>query len=42
MQPFVWDDPFLLDSQLEEEERLIRDSAAAFAAEHLLPRVENA
>ena len=42
MQPFVWDDPFLLDSQLEEEERLIRDSAAAFATEHLLPRVENA
>ena len=42
MQPFVWDDPFLLDSQLEEEERLIRDSAVAFATEHLLPRVENA
>jgi glutaryl-CoA dehydrogenase len=42
MQPFVWDDPFLLDSQLEEEERLISDSAAAFATEHLLPRVENA
>jgi glutaryl-CoA dehydrogenase len=42
MQPFIWDDPFLLDSQLEEEERLIRDSAAAFATEHLLPRVENA
>ena len=42
LQPFVWDDPFLLDSQLEEEERLIRDSAAAFATEHLLPRVENA
>lgn len=42
MQPFVWDDPFLLDSQLEEEERLIRDSAAAFSTEHLLPRVENA
>ena len=42
MQPFVWDDPFLLDSQLEEEERLIRDSAAAFATENLLPRVENA
>lgn len=42
MQPFVWDDPFLLDSQLEEDERLISDSAAAFATEHLLPRVENA
>ena len=42
MQPFVWDDPFLLDSQLEEDERLIRESAAAFANECLLPRVENA
>ncbi|MGB2107382.1 MAG: acyl-CoA dehydrogenase [Candidatus Puniceispirillum sp.] len=42
MQPFVWNDPFLLDSQLEEDERLIRESAAAFADEHLMPRVENA
>ena len=42
MQPFVWDDPFLLDSQLEEDERLIRESAAAFASDCLLPRVENA
>ena len=42
MQPFVWDDPFLLDSQLEEDERLIRASAAAFANDCLLPRVENA
>ncbi|MGB0689799.1 MAG: acyl-CoA dehydrogenase family protein, partial [Candidatus Puniceispirillum sp.] len=42
MQPFVWDDPFLLDSQLEEDERLIRASAASFASDCLLPRVENA
>jgi glutaryl-CoA dehydrogenase len=42
MQPFVWDDPFLLDSQLEEDERLIRASAAAFVNDCLLPRVENA
>jgi glutaryl-CoA dehydrogenase len=36
---FVWDDPFLLDTQLSEEERLIRDTAHAYAQEKLLPRV---
>ncbi|MGD9914294.1 MAG: acyl-CoA dehydrogenase [Rhizobiaceae bacterium] len=39
---FVWEDPFLLEDQLTEEERMIRDSAAAFAAEKLAPRVEQA
>ena len=29
----VWDDPFLLESQLSDDERMIRDSAAAYAAE---------
>ena len=29
--PFTWNDPFLLDDQLTDEERMIRDSAAAFA-----------
>ena len=42
MKPFSWDDPFLLDDQLSEDERLIRDSAAAFAAEKLAPRVQEA
>ncbi len=42
MKPFAWDDPFLLDDQLTEDERLIRDSAAAFAAEKLAPRVQEA
>ena len=37
---FVWDDPFLLDAQLGEDERLIRDAAAEFAAAELMPRVE--
>ena len=41
-QPFTWSDPFLLDSQLEEDERMIRDAAAAFAADKLAPRVEDA
>jgi len=36
---FEWDDPFLLDDQLDEQERAIRDSARAFAQERLLPRI---
>ncbi|MCF3973719.1 acyl-CoA dehydrogenase [Paracoccus salsus] len=40
--PFNWSDPFLLEDQLTEEERMIRDSAAAFAAESLAPRVQDA
>ena len=39
---FNWEDPFLLDDQLEEDERMIRDAAAAFAADKLLPRIERA
>ncbi|MCP1198274.1 acyl-CoA dehydrogenase [Notoacmeibacter sp. MSK16QG-6] len=39
---FVWNDPFLLDDQLTEEERMIRDTAAAFAEDKLLPRVNDA
>lgn len=34
---FVWDDPFLLEDQLSEEERMIRDAAAAFAKAELSP-----
>ena len=40
--PFSWSDPFLLEEQLTGEERMLRDSAAAFAAEKLAPRVEKA
>jgi len=36
---FSWEDPFRLESQLSEEERLIRDTAAAYAQEKLQPRV---
>jgi glutaryl-CoA dehydrogenase len=42
MIPFPWADPFLLEDQLSEDERMIRDSAAAFAAEKLAPRVQKA
>ncbi|EAQ13357.1 glutaryl-CoA dehydrogenase [Maritimibacter alkaliphilus HTCC2654] len=41
-QSFKWEDPFLLDDQLEEDERMIRDTAAAFAADKLAPRVKDA
>jgi glutaryl-CoA dehydrogenase len=36
---FTWDDPFLLDDQLTEDERLIRDTARSYAQEKLAPRV---
>jgi glutaryl-CoA dehydrogenase len=36
---FAWDDPFLFEEQLGEDERLIRDSARAFAQERLMPRI---
>ena len=39
---FVWDDPFLLDDQLTEDERMVRDGAAAFCADRLMPRVQEA
>ncbi|MCP4008864.1 MAG: acyl-CoA dehydrogenase, partial [Proteobacteria bacterium] len=39
LHKFDWQDPFLLETQLQEDERLIRDSARAFASEKLAPRV---
>lgn len=39
---FDWADPFRLDSQLNEDERMIRDSAASYAQEKLQPRVIDA
>lgn len=39
---FAWDDPFLLNDQLEEDERLIAASARAYAQEKLQPRVTEA
>jgi glutaryl-CoA dehydrogenase len=40
--PFQWDDPLLLESQLTEDERMIRDTAREVAAKELRPRVERA
>jgi glutaryl-CoA dehydrogenase len=39
---FVWDDPFLLESQLTEDERMLRDAARAYAEEKLQPRIIDA
>lgn len=39
LTPFDWQDPFRLDSQLSEDERMMRDSARAYAQEKLAPRV---
>jgi len=39
---FDWADPFRMEDQLTEDERMIRDSARAFAEERLAPRVKRA
>jgi glutaryl-CoA dehydrogenase len=36
---FHWEDPLLLDQQLTEDERMVRDAAAAYAQDKLQPRV---
>jgi glutaryl-CoA dehydrogenase len=42
LAPFVWDDPFRLEDQLSEEERMLRDAARAFADAELAPIVRDA
>ncbi|MES2043287.1 MAG: acyl-CoA dehydrogenase [Pseudomonadota bacterium] len=42
MTAFDWADPFLLDDQLEDDERMIRDSARAYAQDKLAPRIIDA
>ena len=39
---FNWEDPFLLEQQLTEEERMVRDTANQFAQDKLAPRVRQA
>jgi glutaryl-CoA dehydrogenase len=39
---FQWDDPFLIETQLSEEERMIRDTARAYAQDKLAPRIVEA
>ncbi len=38
LTPFNWQDPMFLDSQLTEDERMIRDTAHSYCQEKLLPR----
>ena len=40
MARFQWDDPFHLDQQLSDDERMIRDAAYAYCQEKLMPRVQ--
>jgi glutaryl-CoA dehydrogenase len=39
---FKWDDPLLLDAQLTEDERMVRDAAAQYCQDKLAPRVTDA
>ena len=36
---FHWDDPFLLDQQLDDEERMVRDAARDYCQNRLMPRI---
>ncbi|MCA3217110.1 MAG: acyl-CoA dehydrogenase [Burkholderiales bacterium] len=36
---FQWDDPLLLDAQLTDDERMVRDAAARYARDKLAPRI---
>ena len=40
--PFNWEDPFDLETQMTEDERMIRDAAHGFAQSELQPRVQQA
>ena len=42
MTGFNWEDPFALEGQLTDSERLVRDTARNYASERLLPRVTRA
>ena len=42
MGRFDWQDPFALDAQLTDEERMVRDVARGYAQDKLLPRVTRA
>ncbi len=39
LSAFDWSDPFRIDDQLAEDERMLRDAAHAFAQDRLQPRV---
>ena len=39
---FQWDDPFLLDAQLSDEERMVRDAVRDYCQDKLMPRILHA
>ncbi|MFM2106965.1 MAG: hypothetical protein RLZZ513_33 [Pseudomonadota bacterium] len=39
---FVWEDPLQLEQQLTEEERMVREAAASYCQQKLMPRVQEA
>jgi glutaryl-CoA dehydrogenase len=39
---FKWEDPFLMDADLSEDERMIRDAAREFCEGKLMPRIQKA
>ena len=39
---FMWEDPLLIEEQLGEDERMVRESARAYAHEKLMPRIVEA
>ena len=42
IKPFDWEDPFALDDQLDDHERIVRDTAENYAQQKLQPRVTEA
>ncbi|MEP5169248.1 MAG: acyl-CoA dehydrogenase [Shimia thalassica] len=42
LSSFTWEDPFLMENQLSEDERMVRDAAAAYGQDKLMPRVTEA
>jgi glutaryl-CoA dehydrogenase len=42
IKPFDWEDPFAIDDQLDDHERMVRDTAEGYAQEKLQPRVTKA
>ena len=42
MGRFVWDDPFLLERQLDADERAVRDASRAYCQDKLAPRIVDA
>ncbi len=41
-QRLIWEDPFLLEQQLSDEQRMVRDSTRQYAQERLQPKVRDA